>query len=157
MTQLNTLHPGLPTDHARVEAAFGDTLFIHLTRHNKLDQAISLVIARQSGLWHRAPDGTELERLSAPARLVYDRSAIAGHLAELTALDDAWHTWFTKEKIDPLRISYDRLAADPAGVLADTLRRMGLDTRGAPPLALPTARLATRINRDWAERFNAGD
>ncbi len=64
--QLARLYPDAPDDVARIEAAFGPTLYVHLTRTDKLAQAISHVIAEQTGLWHRAADGSELERLSAP-------------------------------------------------------------------------------------------
>ena len=34
------------------------------SRENKLAQAVSLIKAEQTGLWHIAPDGTELERVA---------------------------------------------------------------------------------------------
>lgn len=50
--QMNILHPGCSSDSELFQAAFGSTLFIHLTRANKLGQAISFVKATQTGLWH---------------------------------------------------------------------------------------------------------
>ncbi|TGV90976.1 Stf0 sulfotransferase, partial [Mesorhizobium sp. M2D.F.Ca.ET.145.01.1.1] len=64
---LDQVYPGLASDTARFERAFGRVLYIHLSRENKLAQAVSLVKARQTGLWHIAPDGTEIERVG-PAR-----------------------------------------------------------------------------------------
>lgn len=90
MQQIAVVHPKIKTDVELVQAEFGHTLFIYLTRANKLDQAISMVKATQTGLWHRAPDGTEIERLSAPKEPYYDVKAISKCLAELTALDVAW-------------------------------------------------------------------
>ena len=74
--KLALLHPELPNDIERFRAAFGRTLFIHLTRQDKVEQAVSYVKANQSGLWHAAPDGTELERLSPPADPVYSAREI---------------------------------------------------------------------------------
>jgi len=153
MAQLDVLHPGLPTDHARIQTAFGSTLFIHLTRENKLDQAISLVKAKQTGLWHKAPDGTELERLSPSREPVYDRQVIARERAELITLDEAWPAWFAREDIEILRVTYDELAADPSATLAAILDRLGLDQTLARGVVPPVARLADAINRQWAERF----
>jgi len=48
--QVGILYPEANSDLARIQAAFGNTLFIHLTRPNKLDQAISRVKAIQTGL-----------------------------------------------------------------------------------------------------------
>lgn len=151
--QTERLHPGLANDRARFEAAFGKTLFVHLTRSNKLEQAISFVKASQTGLWHQAPDGTELERLSAPQEPRYDRAEIANQLLELTALDEAWVGWFTKEEITPLRVTYDDLSADPTQVLARILTALGLDPAAARGVKPAVAKLADATSRDWLERF----
>lgn len=157
MRQTARLHPGLPNDRAGLEAAFGKTLFIHLTRGNKLEQAISFVKATQTGLWHQAPDGSELERLSPPQDPSYDRAEIAHQLAELTALDEAWQSWFARQEITPLRVTYDDLSADPAGVLARILMALGLDTAAAKGIKPAVAKLADATSRDWQERFLAGE
>ncbi|QBX99566.1 sulfotransferase [Rhodophyticola sp. CCM32] len=155
MQQAGLLYPDQKSDLDRIQAAFGSTLFIHLTRENKLDQAISIVKATQTGLWHRAADGTELERLSAPQDPVYDADEIAGQLAGLSALDTAWKTWFEREKLHPLRISYEALSDDPAGMLAKILEALGLDQDMAQDIEPPVAKLADATNRIWAERFRA--
>jgi len=74
MEKLARLHPDQSDDGARFEVAIGPTLFVHLTRRDKLSQALSLVRARQTGLWHRAPDGREIERLARPAGLHRDEA-----------------------------------------------------------------------------------
>lgn len=125
MQQMDVLHPGLSSDVEHIRAGFGNTLFIHLTRGNKLEQAISLVKATQTGLWHIAPDGTELERTSDPQDPVYDANLIAQNLAELTTLDQEWNDWFTRENLEPLRVTYDTLSANPAEALAGLLDRLG--------------------------------
>ncbi|MGJ8535483.1 MAG: Stf0 family sulfotransferase [Alphaproteobacteria bacterium] len=153
--KMNVLHPGLNSDAERFQAAFGNTLFIHLTRSNKLEQAISLVKATQTGLWHKAPDGTELERASSPKEPVYDADEIALHLANLTALDEDWKTWFANETIDPFQLSYDMLSADPAGELARILEALGLDTAAANGIRPGVAKLADLTSRDWQDRFLA--
>jgi len=149
------LFPGLSSDAERFEAAFGATLFIYLTRENKLEQAISYVKASQTGLWHQAPDGTELERLSAPQEPVYDGGKIAQHLNELTALDEGWRDWFTQESINAMRITYEELSADPTTVLATILEQLGLDAATAKGIDPGVAKLADAISRNWAERFLA--
>ena len=154
--QLAVLRPGLPSDAARIEAEFGPTLFVHLTRPDKLDQAISRVRAEQTGLWHRHADGTELERLSPPAEPHYDPGAIARHRDDLAAQDAAWTAWFEGEGIDPLSVRYDDLAADPRATLARVLAALGLDPETAGSVQSPTARLADTLSRDWRRRFEAG-
>ena len=151
--QTGRLNPGLSNDAARFQAAFGNTLFIHLTRTDKLDQAISFVKATQSGLWHRASDGTELERLSPPQEPDYDAAEIARKLSELTALDDEWEDWFAKEEIAPLRITYDEVSVDPIGTLARILKALRLDPAATKGIEPATAKLADATSISWKERF----
>lgn len=153
MQQLANLYPDETNDVARIEAAFGKTLFIHLTRPDKLDQAISLVKATQTGLWHQAADGSELQRLSAPQEPFYDSAEIARQIAELSALELEWLNWFEQEDLHPLQISYDELSSNPAGKLEAVLDALGLDrdfSRGIKP---PVKKLADSTNLDWADRY----
>ncbi len=153
--KIGVLHPGLSSDAKRFQAVFGNTLFIYLTRDNKLEQAISFVKATQSGLWHRAPDGTELERLSAPKELVYDADEIARHLVGLTALDNDWEDWFAGEKIDRMCVSYTELSDDPKEVLARILDRLGVGREVAKGIRPAVAKLADATNQNWMKRFLA--
>lgn len=151
--QLAILYPTIPDDRSRIQAAFGKTLFIHLTRENKLDQAISYVKATQSGLWHKAPDGTELERQSAPKEPIYDGAAIAAQLALSEHMETEWDTWFAKEQIQPLRITYDELAAAPYATLTCVLHSLGLACAPIDESTPPVAKLADATNQEWAQRF----
>ncbi len=153
MSQLAMLVPDAETDLARIEATFGSTLFIYLTRQNKLEQAISRVKAEQTGLWHKSADGRELERLSEPRDPIYDPEAIERHMMNLSGLDQAWHDWFAREGIEPRRVYYDDLANDPAKTLARILKALGLDAALADIVDVPTARLSDLVSRDWAERY----
>jgi trehalose 2-sulfotransferase len=113
--KLFVLYPGHSSNVERFKAAFGRTLFVHLTRRDKVAQAISYVKARQTGLWHAAPDGTELERLSPPQELAYNASEIRARFEEVMAHDQNWENWFAASKIDPLRISYEELSVNRRG------------------------------------------
>lgn len=62
---LAVLPPEPHSDPARFQSAFERTRFVHLTRSDKVEQAICYVRAQHTGLWHLAIDGTELDRMSA--------------------------------------------------------------------------------------------
>lgn len=151
--QLGAVYPSLAGDRARIEAAFGRTLFIHLTREDKLDQAISYVKAEQTGLWHMASDGTELERASAPKDPVYDGAAIAAQLAASELMDQEWEAWFQAQSIKPLRITYRALSAAPYGTLGRVLTAIGQTWQPGAETAPPVAKLADAVNAEWAARF----
>lgn len=153
MRQLELLVPGRMRDVQRIESSFGQTLFLHLSRPDRLDQAISLLRAEQTGLWHRRSDGTELERLAPPAEAHYDAEAIKRYMGELAALDQAWEKWFHQERLEPLRISYDALSTDPQAVLAQVLSALHLDPVAVRAVGTPTAKLADATSRAWRDRF----
>jgi trehalose 2-sulfotransferase len=153
--KLAVLYPGCSKDTERFQAAFGLTLFVHLTRRDKVQQAVSGVKAQQTGLWHAAPDGTELERSSPPQEPVYDADEIRARFDEVTAHDRNWNEWFAAEEIDPLRITYEELSKAPVDTVREMLRLLGLDSRAADGVEIGVAKLADDINRDWAARFRS--
>ncbi len=153
MEQLSLLTPNLRSDEKRIESVFGPTTYIHLSRKDRVDQAISRLRAEQTGLWHRHADGSELERVAPPKEPRYDPDAIARHIQELSALDAAWERWFKQQKIEPLRIAYDALSANPQKVLSEVLFSIGCDPTLAQQVETPTAKLADHESQNWRQRF----
>ncbi|POF30050.1 Stf0 family sulfotransferase [Roseibium marinum] len=151
--KLAVRHPDLATDRDRFQAAFGRTLFIHLTRTDKIEQAVSYVKAEQTGLWHKAPDGTELERLAPPRAPVYDADEIARCFERFAAFDLDWKNWFKTQGIEPLRITYEALSYDPSAALGEVLEALGLDRGHADGIAPGVAKLADETNQEWGARF----
>jgi LPS sulfotransferase NodH len=154
-TRLGGLFPGLEDDRARFEAAFGPMLFIHLSRADKVSQAVSRVKAMQTGLWHVAADDTERERTSPGQEAVYDRDCIGRYVEELTAQDQAWNHWFLDNRIEPLRLTYEALAPQPKGALEIILSALGHDPSIAATVEPRTAKMSDPLSRNWASRFRA--
>jgi trehalose 2-sulfotransferase len=153
--KLAVLYPEHSNDAERFQAAFGRTLFVHLTRRDKVAQAVSYVKAQQTGLWHAAPDGTELERLSLPQEPAYDANEIRIRLEEMTAHDHSWERWFGALEIDPLRITYEELSEDPVETLRVMLDHLGLEREAADGVEPRVAKLADNINQDWVACFRS--
>jgi LPS sulfotransferase NodH len=153
MEQLKFLYPDFASDVGRIEAAFGPTLFIHLSRQDKLDQAISCIRAEQTGLWHRRADGTDLERLEPRREDGYDPEAIRSQVAEFVDFDTAWRSWFEEQSVAPLEVSYETLSREPQNQLARILDTLGADGSIAQEIPTPTAKLADSTNRQWRDRF----
>ncbi|MEP6065576.1 MAG: Stf0 family sulfotransferase [Paracoccaceae bacterium] len=149
------MHPEQPNDRQRINTVFGETLFIHLTRTSKLDQAVSLVKALQSGLWHLASDGTEIERTAQPKPLVYDHVAISRELKNMNALEDAWVKWFEQQNLDPLRVTYAELSERPKATLTRILKALGQPIANVEDITIGIAKLADQTNQEWADRFRA--
>lgn len=147
--------PGLPDDLSRIQAAFGPTRFIHLTRQDKVAQAVSLHKAEATGLWHRAQDGSVIEGKAPVRGPGYDADALAGHLRDVSRADRSWAAWFAEQGIAPHRIAYEALAEDPIGVLARALQAIGLDPARSAGVTPATARLSDPESAAWAARFRS--
>ncbi len=150
---IDPVFPRLPSDKARLEAAFGNILYIHLAREDKLAQAVSMVKAEQTGLWHIAPDGTELERLAPPKDPKYDFDRIARKVAKLEQYDAAWISWFDRQGIEPLRIGYEHLSANPAAALTLICDALGVPAPDPDTVRPGVAKLSDEISADWMRRY----
>lgn len=149
------MFPDAASERARIEAAFGPTLFIHLTRLDKVEQAVSCERARQTGLWHRAQDGSDIERLEPVSVAGYDGDVLRAQYDEFVAFDRAWEAWFAAEGIVPYRITYEALSAAPAEALADLLAALGLSRSHAEGMKPDIAKLADATSGEWIARFRA--
>jgi LPS sulfotransferase NodH len=128
---------------------------VHLTRRDKVAQAVSYVKAQQTGLWHAAPEGTELERLSLPQEPIYDAGEIRTRFKQMTAHEHGWEHWFTASEIDPFSITYEELSESPVETLRVMLDHLGLEREAADGVEPGIAKLADDINQDWVARFRA--
>ncbi|MEZ5722880.1 MAG: Stf0 family sulfotransferase [Paracoccaceae bacterium] len=151
--RLATLFPERQTAAARIEAAFGTTRYIHLHRQDKVAQAVSYLMAQQSGLWHAAADGREIERSAPPAEPRYDPVAIGETVARMQGYDRMWDDWFAGQGMAPFRVDYDALSDHPRDQLRDVLAALGRDPGAAGQVAVPTMKLAGATSRDWVRRY----
>jgi LPS sulfotransferase NodH len=138
---------------ASLEAAFGPTLFVHVSRADKVAQAISRLRAEQSGLWHLAADGSVLEGTISPQPVAYDGARIAELVAELERDEVGWRAFFEARGIVPLGLVYEDVAADPSAALARILIALELDPDPARRTPVRTTKIADEESRMWAERF----
>lgn len=151
--KLAVLYPAHSGDVERFRAAFGKTLFIHLTREDKVEQAVSYAKAERTGLWHVASDGTEVERLAPHREPIYDGAEIRACFEAMTTYDRDWEGWFAEQAIEPLRVSYDALSRNPNGILRLILDRLGLDCSAADSVIPGVAKMADETSREWVARF----
>lgn len=136
-----------------LEAAFGPTLYIHVSRNDKIAQAVSRVRAEQSGIWHRSADGSVLEGAEAAQPVSYDGARIAELVRQLQSDDVAWSNFFEERRISPLSLVYETVTADPNAAVESILSALGLDPDIAWRIPVRTAKLADRKSSLWVERF----
>lgn len=131
---------------AAVEEAPAVERWVRIVRQDALDQAISLVVAKQT----RSP----ISFRPATGELAYDRAAIAAALARLATDAAGWDDFFAAEGVTPLRIAYEDLVARPLAALNAARAHLGLLVLAALPDGdgMP-ARQATATNARWRARY----
>ena len=153
--RLRSLYPGLASDNASFRSAFGQPFYVYLSREDKVAQAVSRLRAEQTGLWHVAADGTERERLKPGQAPDYDAHGLAEQVVELEGQDAAWMNWFVRQRIQPMRITYEELSTEPQIALASVLSALGLDPAIAETVEPRTSKLADNKSHEWVTRFRA--
>ena len=155
--RLNNARGGESDFRQAFEARFGESAYIHLWREDILAQAVLLVRAQQSGLWHLNRDGSVMEGTDAPAPIVYDRKALGRTVADLRGQQAAWTRFFEDEGIAPLRLEYGAMTSDPGRALRAVLSALGRDPTPADDAIVPTAKMADATSVEWIARFRRGE
>jgi LPS sulfotransferase NodH len=122
--------------------------FIHLTREDRLGQAVSDSKAQQTQQY-RSTSGAKGEG-------VYDGARIARSLDNQLRDEARARRFFAVNGITPLELTYERLLADEANVLTEIARLVGVDTTPIPD----RGRIKLAVQRDatseaWRRRFLA--
>jgi LPS sulfotransferase NodH len=146
-TKLGLAHLPVLAESGLLQACLARARFIVIEREDKLDQAISYEIARQTGAWAAfQPAGPHPPRFSAP-RIAAQRDAFIRQHRQLDS-------FLAANGIVPLRVTYEALRADPLAALAPLAAAIGLPPP-APPAAPRFTRQANARNAEWRARFLA--
>lgn len=120
--------------------------YVYIERRDRVAQAVSHARAVQTAQWtslHAAID-----------RPVYDRERIEKSLRRIEHEVRQWNRAFLRLKVEPMRVTYESLSADPNAVVEAVMRRFGIDPDPAQALRLPpTQKQSDALNAEWIERF----
>ena len=137
---------GRPADAALLRERFPDPRYVHVTRRDKIAQAVSLWRAVQTRAW-RAGEVTD------NGNAVYHAGAIGYLAGQLSDHDDAWRRWFSANRIEPLTVVYEELAADTSGITSEVLDHLGVGPAEIPEP--PLRRQGDDRSARWVERYRA--
>lgn len=137
----------------RFSEVFPRPRFVYLGRKNVLAQAVSLVRAAQSGLWHKTARG-DVRTAPRAETLSYDAAAISRALEQILRGRLQWDQFFASAGIKPLRLNYERVVAEPLRALAQIAEYLEqpIDV-AAVNLDTANQKLADELNRSWERRF----
>jgi LPS sulfotransferase NodH len=133
------------SDRQVIEAVFPTPRFVWITREDTLAQGVSWWKAITSGRW---TDGRPVT--GEPS---FDVDGIAGRVRRIDEHTEAWRRWFETLGIEPLRLTYEELAADPAGTARRVLEFVGVDVPADLAVAPRTEQQADAVNEDWVRRY----
>jgi LPS sulfotransferase NodH len=123
-----------------------DVQLIHVTRPDKVEQAVSLWRAVQTQSW-RSGSGPVTDC----AAYVFEG---VDHLRrQIEEHEAAWRRWFAERGRPVFEASYDDLAEDPRGTTAAVLEAIGLPSEQVPAPAM--RRQGDDRSASWAERYRA--
>ncbi|MFJ9892770.1 Stf0 family sulfotransferase [Streptomyces sp. NPDC091280] len=156
-SRLADLHPDLAGDEVGLlEREFGRRLrFVHLRRDDTLAQAVSWLRAEQTGVWFVGGRGEigGARSASAAGRPSYDRDAVTRILRTVEEHDAGWRRWFESHGVEPYRVRYEDLSADPEAVTLRVLDHLGLTLPAGRRITPSHQRQADRLNEEWAARY----
>ena len=145
---LAAVYPGYAGSAAGLlSAAFGRTRFVYLRRGDVVAQAVSLLRAEQTGVWFETAD----ERQEPAAEPGFDFGQARDLVRQIEEDNAAWEEWFAAEGIQPYRVLYEELDADPVRVASGVLGFLGLGLPAGREITVRHKRLADELNARWAE------
>jgi LPS sulfotransferase NodH len=133
-----------------------EVYFVYLTRNDVLGQAISLVRARQTNVWHKRAGEKLQSWLHLPKADKYDGELILSVLKDMCFRRVRWETYFARNGIDPLRVSYEAVASTPQRVIDEIATFAGISEEALVDkheFFERYTRVADNVNSAWRERF----
>jgi LPS sulfotransferase NodH len=136
---------------AVLERVFPDLRYVRITREDKVRQAVSLWRAVQTQAWRQ----TAGEDARGRVEPTFSFRAINYLVRLLTAHDASWDAYFLGLGRQPLKVTYEELAAAPGDTVAGVLEYLGLDPRATRALEPPRLRVqADERSEDWVRRVH---
>jgi LPS sulfotransferase NodH len=117
--------------------------WVRISRQDEIRQAISFVRAAQTNAWN---SNMEIKRDP-----IYDGSSIVEALERIASENTDWNTYFERNDIQPLHITYEQLTRDMDATVRRVMDHVGVHIDEVP---IPqTTQQSDSINNEWATRF----
>jgi trehalose 2-sulfotransferase len=126
--------------------------YIHMTRRDKVRQAVSLWKAIQSSTWAQEGPSTP----EAACKLVFHFGAIDHLLQQLVSHEDAWQRYFTENNISRFHVIYEEFVESYEQTSLEILSYLHIDT--PEHLVFSERRMkrqANALSEDWVQRYHA--
>ena len=148
---------GLSADEM-MRRLFPEVRYIHLTRRDKVRQAISYRLAVATDTWWVTVNG-EIRKNGRDVRTepLFNANAIDETVKRLTYRDAQWEAFFQRNEITPLTLCYEDDLFNEADYRRTVTRTLGwLGIPGADAVPVPAVRLIRQsgeLTEDWLRRY----
>jgi len=151
--RLRTVFPdSVGDDLDLLNRAFDRLRFIYLRRHDVRGQAVSLLCAEQTDVWHNA-DGSEPQQPT--QHPLYDFERIRKMVRTIEHDNAAWRAWFASVGVRPYSVVYEDLEADQEGATRGILEFLELELPPGRTIVGRHKRLRDQLSAEWVERYRA--
>jgi len=134
----------------RLNAVFPNLHYIWIKRENKVRQAISLVKAKQTGVWTVTADSSPRPM----GKTAFSFQLIDLMVYELEAQDAAWKRYFKKYNIQPLVVIYEDLVSNSEKTALQILKELGIPTEQVTFAPNRLRQQADEESEEWVQRYD---
>lgn len=138
---------------APLTRTFAESRFVYVRRDDVVAQAVSWLRAEQTGTWYLGGNGEISGAARTGRKPAYDRQRIAGLIRTIGEHNAGWDAWFASAGVQPHRVTYEQLDADPAATVHGILGFLGLRLPDGHEVTARHRRQADDLNREWASRY----
>ena len=129
----------------------GKPRIVYLQRRDRVAHAVSYARATLSGVWRAEQEAGGVPQLD------YSEAALQTAERWIDTQQGAWEDMFRDLRLDPLRVWYEDVTADPAGAARQVADYLGVAIDPAAAVSVPkVVKQAESESLRWAEQYAGG-
>jgi LPS sulfotransferase NodH len=126
--------------------------YIVIRRQDKIRQAVSLALARQTGVW--ILDGKWLaDQKPNTANVEYSFKEVKKCLDDIIRDETVWDKYLAIHKIEPFYVKYEEFVTNYVSTILSVFSFLGIEIPTIQITSPGIRRQATSVNKEWADRF----
>jgi trehalose 2-sulfotransferase len=135
-----------------LSAVFNRPRYIWMRRRDRVQQAVSWVIASQTQIWSQKTGNAA----QSDAPLHFDFELIDRRYKHIAADEQSWENYFRQNQIEPLVLFYEDVTAGNRAAAERVLEFLGVPLPASLDVGPPTVeKQATKMSEEWAARYRA--
>lgn len=150
LQQLQEGHPALLADVLSTVLSSRPPRIVWLGRRDEVAHAVSYARAILSGVWRKEQEA------GGDARIEYSDIAIERARGLLDGQLAAWEEMFRDLRIEPLRLWYEDVIAEPEKAVQSVADYLGVDLRPEAAITVPAVKKQSEADSiEWVSRYSA--